>query len=304
VNATIIILPAALGSVVGMVDGVDDTLKQVINGTKGFSAGAAELDKTLVAMGMGKNSSGGGGIQGQAELVELQKAVTEMGKSTDFDDLKKKIASVSTKGTTNTKAVTDKVAELDGKLNDPNMRPSKKAADEMADLDTRLADLPTQLADAVKGIEQWENAGVCVSTSATNGMSCSDNASCGMGGTCNPVFGAKYPAKCKERNPTTLVLDDCTKDSDCTAAGCSFPAVDTFAKNFDDAAGDMGPFDDGGTVVKFVAELQVREGTEIRCPKPVYCSVSTRNMHLRNFAKCEHLRTENMKYEWYMKSDN
>jgi len=195
VNATIIILPAALGSVVGMVDGVDDTLKQVINGTKGFSAGAAELDKTLVAMGMGKNSSGGGGIQGQAELVELQKAVTEMGKSTDFDDLKKKIASVSTKGTTNTKAVTDKVAELDGKLNDPNMRPSKKAADEMADLDTRLADLPTQLADAVKGIEQWENAGVCVSTSATNGMSCSDNAKCGMGGKCKKVTGGFEPVR-------------------------------------------------------------------------------------------------------------
>jgi hypothetical protein len=274
VNATIIILPAALGSVVSMVGGVNETLQQVINGTKGFSAGAAQLDKTLEAMGMGKNSSGGGGIQGQAELVELQKAVTEMGKSTDFDDLKKKIASVSTQGTNNTKAVTDKVAELDGKLNDPNMRPSKQAADEMAELDTRLADLPTQLADAVKGIEQWENAGVCVSASATNGMSCSDDATCGMGGTCDPTFGARYPAKCKDN-----VLVDCTKDSDCGASTCTFPDVATFAKNFDDAAADMGPFDDGGTVVKLAAELQVREGTEIQLPKPVYCSVSTRNMH-------------------------
>ena len=60
-NATIIILPAALGSVVSMVGGVNETLQQVINGTKGFSAGAAQLDKTLEAMGMGKNSSGGGG---------------------------------------------------------------------------------------------------------------------------------------------------------------------------------------------------------------------------------------------------
>ena len=255
VNVSVVELPPSLGSMIGRVKEVNASMQSVLNGTSDFADGATSLNATLVSMGMGSGKSGSG-IAGQKDLEQLQVVMANMSKELNFEDMKSQVATVGTTGADVTKVRTQ-AQDLGKKVNDPAVRPSKTTAGAMTDLDAELQKLPSQLADAKAAIEDWENMGLC--QGAKVGHPCSKDSQCGTGGTCDGSIGPRYPAMCKDD-----ATKSCTSDADCDAyggggvfgGGCFFPDVTKMGGDFEGAAAQMGPFDDGGSVVAMAAKLQ------------------------------------------------